>query len=96
MSGKSEAGCWGDPLIFWKSFRREPDDEGEDESPRVRENCKTLALLGTLLAMTVIAPIAWIYKRDFAREFGDSLRLERAAPFGEDAIAQIQMDPRGR
>ena len=55
-----------------------------------------LASLGALLAMTVSALIAWHYKRDFAREFGESLRLKSAAPFGEDAIAQIQMDPRGR
>ena len=55
-----------------------------------------LASLGALIAMTSTALITWHYKRDFAREFGESLRIKKAAPFGEDAIAQIQLDPRGR
>ena len=52
-----------------------------------------LASLGALLAMTIIALITWRYKRDFAREFGESLRVKSAAPLGEDEIARIQMDP---
>ncbi len=55
-----------------------------------------LASLGALLAMTVIALITWYYKRDFAREFGESLRVKRATPLGEEAIAKIQMKPAGR
>jgi putative membrane protein len=54
-----------------------------------------LASLGALIAMTVIALITWHYKRDFAREFGESLRVKGAAPLGEDAIAQIQMEKTG-
>ncbi len=49
-----------------------------------------LASLGALIAMTTIALITWRYKRDFAREFGESLRVKRAAPLGEDEIARIQ------
>lgn len=56
----------------------------------------TLASLGALLAMTVIALITWHYKRDFAREFGESLRVKSAAPLGEDEIARIQMDQGSR
>lgn len=56
----------------------------------------TLASLGALLAMTVIALITWHYKRDFAREFGESLRVKSAAPLGEDEIARIQMNPDAR
>jgi putative membrane protein len=52
-----------------------------------------LASLGALLAMTIIALITWRYKRDFAREFGESLQVKSAAPLGEDEIARIQMDP---
>ena len=52
-----------------------------------------LASLGALLAMTTIALITWHYKRDFAREFGESLRVKSAAPLGEDEIARIQRDP---
>ena len=51
-----------------------------------------LASLGALLAMTIIALINWRYKRDFAREFAESLRVKRAAPLGEDEIARLQMD----
>lgn len=49
-----------------------------------------LASLGALIAMTTIALITWRYKRDFAREFAESLRIKRAAPLGEDEIARIQ------
>jgi putative membrane protein len=52
-----------------------------------------LASLGALIAMTAIALITWHYKRDFAREFGESLRVKSAAPLGEDEIARIQMGP---
>jgi putative membrane protein len=51
-----------------------------------------MASLGALIAMTVIALITWRYKRDFAREFGESLTLKRTAPLGEDEMARIQMD----
>jgi putative membrane protein len=49
-----------------------------------------LASLGALIAMTAIALITWHYKRDFAREFGQSLKLKPSAPLGEDEIARIQ------
>lgn len=54
-----------------------------------------MASLGALIAMTVIALITWHYKRDFAREFGESLRVKSARPLGEDAIARIQMGKGG-
>jgi hypothetical protein len=46
--------------------------------------------------MTAIALITWRYKRDFAREFGESLTLKRTAPLGEDEAARIQMQAGGR
>ena len=49
-----------------------------------------LASLGALIAMTAIALLTWHYKRDFAREFGESLKLKPSAPLGEDEIARIQ------
>ena len=49
-----------------------------------------------LIAMTTIALITWHYKRDFAREFGESLKLKRTAPLGEDEMARIQMGSGGR
>ena len=52
----------------------------------------SLAALGALLAMTIIALVTRHYKRDFAQEFAESLRVKRAAPLGEDEIARIQMD----
>ena len=39
--------------------------------------------LGALIAMTVIALVTRHYKRDFAREFGESLRVKSAMPLGE-------------
>ncbi len=54
------------------------------------------ASLGALIAMTAIALITWHYKRDFAREFGESLTLKRTAPLGEDEMARIQLDAGGR
>lgn len=50
-----------------------------------------MASLGAIITMTLIALIMWRYQRDFAREFGDSFRLKRTAPLGEEAIARIQM-----
>jgi putative membrane protein len=50
-----------------------------------------LATLGALIAMTLIALITWRYKRDLAQEFGDSFKLKRTAPLGEEAIARLQM-----
>ena len=55
----------------------------------------TMAALGALIAMTLIALIAWRYKRDFAQEFGESLTLKRTAPLGEEAIARMQKDAPG-
>lgn len=52
-----------------------------------------LASLGALIAMTVIALVTRHYKHDFPREFGESLRVKSATPLGEDAIAQMQLDP---
>jgi putative membrane protein len=54
------------------------------------------ASIGALIAMTIIALITWHYKRDFAREFGESLRLKKSAPLGEDEMARIQMEPGSR
>jgi putative membrane protein len=55
-----------------------------------------MAALGAFVAMTVIALITWRYKRDFAREFGESLRIKSAVPLGEDEMARIQMGKRER
>jgi putative membrane protein len=54
-----------------------------------------MASLGALIAMTVIALITSRYKRDFAREFGESLRVKVAAPLGEEALARLQMGKTG-
>jgi len=51
-----------------------------------------MASLGAFIAMTTIALITWRYKRDFAREFDESLTLKNSLPLGEDEMARIQMD----
>ena len=69
---------------------------GSQGDPWDSQKDMALASLGALLAMTIIALITWRYKRDFAREFGESLQVKRSEPLGEDEIARIQMSPGGR
>jgi putative membrane protein len=42
-----------------------------------------LASLGALIAMAIAAAINATYRRDFAREWAESLRVKRAEPLGE-------------
>lgn len=48
-----------------------------------------LAMLGGVTAMLVTGLINWRYQRDFAREWAESLRVKRALPLGEDALARM-------
>jgi putative membrane protein len=48
-----------------------------------------LASLGALIAMCITAAINWRLQRDFAREWGESLRVKHKAPLGEDEIARM-------
>lgn len=53
-----------------------------------------LASLGALLAMSLTAGInAWL-RRDFAREWVESLRVKIAEPLGEQAIEDLLRQPR--
>ena len=84
-------------LIEWGTAQVVGSNEGNDflgsqGDPWDSQKDMASASLGALIAMTVIALITWRYKRDFAREFSDSLRLKATAPLGEDAIARIQME----
>ncbi|HEY5806589.1 MAG TPA: DUF2238 domain-containing protein [Povalibacter sp.] len=45
-----------------------------------------LASLGALIAMSVVAMISSRIKRDFAREWNESLRIKSAQPLGEMAL----------
>ncbi|HVU17181.1 MAG TPA: DUF2238 domain-containing protein [Candidatus Didemnitutus sp.] len=83
-------------LIEWIAADVVGSDAGNDflgsqGDPWDSQKDMAMASLGALLAMTVIALITWRYKRDFAREFADSLKLRRTAPMGEDEIARIQI-----
>lgn len=55
-----------------------------------------LASLGALIAMCVTAAINWRLQRDFAAEWAESLRIRDVGPTGEDAIAAMLRDRRGR
>jgi len=82
-------------LVEWLTASVVGSDTGNDflgSQGDVWDSQKDMASasLGALLAMTAIALITWRYKRDFAREFGESLTLKRTAPLGEDEIARIQ------
>ena len=48
-----------------------------------------LASLGALIAMIVTALINIYLKRDFAREWAESLRVKHKAPLGENAISKL-------
>jgi putative membrane protein len=54
-----------------------------------------LASLGALIAMGVTALINARLKRDFAREFVESLRVKIADPLGEESLGRMLDDPPG-
>lgn len=51
-----------------------------------------LASLGALIAMIITASINAYLKRDFAREWIESLRVKHERPLGEDEIARMLRD----
>jgi putative membrane protein len=51
-----------------------------------------LASLGALIAMSMTAAINAALKKDFAREWGDSLRVKQAEPLGEVALEKMLRD----
>jgi putative membrane protein len=53
-----------------------------------------LAGLGALIAMTATAALNWRWQRDFAREWGESLRVKVKAPLGEDELARMARVPK--
>jgi putative membrane protein len=53
-----------------------------------------LAGLGALIAMAVTAATNWRWQRDFAREWGESLRVKGKAPLGEDEFARMVNRPK--
>jgi putative membrane protein len=55
-----------------------------------------LATVGAIIAMSLTAAINWHFQRDFARVWGESLRVKHPAPLGEDALAREIRDHRGR
>jgi putative membrane protein len=48
-----------------------------------------LASAGALLSMVVTAMLNARLQRDFAREWGDSLKVKSEKPLGEDEIARM-------
>lgn len=51
-----------------------------------------LASLGALIAMSITLLINYRLRRDFAREWVQSLRVKRQAPLGEDEIVRLLND----
>ncbi len=51
-----------------------------------------LATLGAVIAMTIIALINSRLKRDFAREFRDSLGVKHRSPLGEEALDRMRQE----
>ena len=48
-----------------------------------------LASLGAVVAMAITALLNSYLQRDFAREWGESLRVKHPKPLGEDEIARL-------
>ena len=84
---------WATALVV--GFDASNDFLGSQGDPWDAQKDMALASLGALLAMTLIALLTWRYKRDFAREFAESLRVKDPAPHGEDAIAELQQGKAG-
>ena len=51
-----------------------------------------LATLGGAIAMICVALVNWKYQRDFAKEFGESLRAASSVPLGEVKLRDILVD----
>jgi putative membrane protein len=51
-----------------------------------------LATLGALIAMTVTMLVNRRFRRDFNREWAESLRVKHKAPLGEDALEKMQRE----
>jgi len=49
-----------------------------------------LASVGAVIAMGIIALINFRYKRDFAREFRDSLKVKHRQPLGEEELDRMR------
>jgi putative membrane protein len=54
-----------------------------------------LASIGAVIGMSITAGLNYWLQRDFAREWIESLKVKRAAPLGEDAIARMWRDRPG-
>jgi len=61
---------------------------GSQGDPWDAQKDMALASLGALIAMLVTAAINWKWKRDFAIELAESLRVKRRRPLGEDALVK--------
>lgn len=48
-----------------------------------------LASVGAFIAMSIVLAINLYLRKDFAREWSDSLRVKHARPLGEDEIARL-------
>jgi len=48
------------------------------------------ASIGALIAMLITAGVNWRLKKDFAREWAESLRVKHPLPLGEDEIARLR------
>jgi len=53
-----------------------------------------LASLGALITMCITGAVNWRFQRDFAREWGESLRVKHKRPLGEDELARMTKEPK--
>jgi putative membrane protein len=80
-------------LLEWASAVLLPSDAsrsylGSQGDPWDAQKDMALATLGALIAMSVTAIVNIRMRRDFAREWRESLRVKHAKPLGEEALPQ--------
>ncbi len=74
---------WASAIVFPAGPSRSYLGDQGDEWDAHKD--MALAALGALLAMSAIALVNMRLRRDFAREWSESLRVKRARPLGEEA-----------
>jgi len=67
---------------------------GTQGDPWDAQKDMALATLGAVLAMLATAAINLRLQRDFAREWGESLRVKKRRPLGEDEMRRMASQPR--
>lgn len=81
-----ELGEWAVAILFGEGSMSYLGTQGDQWDSH---KDMALAALGALISMGVVVLIHLRWKRDFAREFVESLRVKRREPLGEDELTRL-------